>query len=96
MATLALSQRPLRAFVIQVNEWWEHASRGSGPEANHLSALVEKALAHWSERAQVLVAPSESEDDLSYEHLLPGESFVVKVRYRFMGKLPPRRFDIDD
>lgn len=65
-------------------------------EAGHLSALVDKALAHWSERAQALVAPIESDDDLSYESLLPEPSFVVKVRYRFLGKLPPRRFDIDD
>lgn len=96
MPTLALPPPPLPAFVIQAGEWSEYASRGNGREAHRLTKLVGKALAHWSERAEVLVASIESDDDVSYEHLLPRPSFVVKVRYNAVGRLQPRRFEIDD
>lgn len=96
MPTLALPPQSLPAFVAHVDELSEHASRGSGHEANRLAAIVDEALAHWSGTAQGLVAPIEFEDDPSYESLLPRKSFVVNVRYRFIGKLQPRRFEIDD
>ena len=100
MPTLALPAhppaRPLAAFVFQADEWMERTSDGNGLEALRLSELVNEVFTHWSQRAEVLVASTESDDDITYEHLLPRPHFVVRARFRMIGRLQPRQFTVDD
>jgi len=97
MPTLALPpQPPSYAIVANAGDLTLAESQGNGVEANRLSALVNEALAHWSQRAEVLMASVESDDGVVYKHLLPSPNFFVKVHYKAVGKLEPRRFRIDD
>ena len=98
MPTVALPphQRPPYAMVASAEDLILSESQGNGVEANRLFTLANEVFAHWSQRAEVLMASVESDDDVVYEHLLPSPNFVVKVRYKAVGKLEPRRFRIDD
>ena len=96
MPALARPPQPSPAFVIQASEWLEHASRGNGREAYRLSALVGKALAHWSGRAEILITALEEADDYSYVSVPASRMFYVKTRYIYAGKGMPRPYDLDD
>lgn len=76
--------------------WMTQGSQSNGKEASSILKLAQEAFEHWVQRADVLVATSELSGDLSYEHLLPTSHSVVKVRYKMVGRLEPRRYTIDD
>lgn len=71
-------------------------SHGNGVEAKRLSKLAAEVSEHGRQRAEVLLGASEADDEFSYNHVFPEPEFTVKVRYRLVGRMPPRRFDLED
>lgn len=75
----------------------EQTSHGEGQEALRLFDMVEDALFHWTQRAEVLLSSGdESDNSLEYQHILPEATFKVRVRYVTAGNLTPRRVNLDD
>ncbi len=94
MPTLATPSSQ-HAIVWDIRSPADDASCGNGEEARRLSRLAEEAKQHWLETAGMLLALVES-DAPAYEHVLPEPHSVVKVRYKFVGRMEPRRFSIHD
>lgn len=94
MPTLAPTP-PHNAIVRNIGFLMEDASCGNGVEARLLSKVAEKAQEHWLERAEMLVASMDS-DESAYEHVAIEPKSIVRVRYKFVGRLKPRRFASDD
>jgi hypothetical protein len=94
------------AAEIRPQDYFEHASRGNGIEAVKLLEIVREADIHWSERMELHVARIASDasdgdscgtdDDSTYDSLLPKPSFSVKVRYNYVGKWPALPYELDD
>lgn len=83
------------AMVWDIRSLTKDSSCGNGVEASRLLRLAEEAKEHWSERAELLVA-SIGSDESSYESVPLVPKSVVRVRYRFVGPLKPRRLASDD
>lgn len=73
-----------------------YASHGNGHEASSILKIATEAIEHWSQRVEPLIDAADSEDNMSYEHLLPKPSYSVKIRCIAAGKLPPRQFTMDE
>ena len=76
--------------------WSAHSfSLTQGPDAEQREAQAIKAVAHWWERPTLVMLVAESED-FSYNHvpLLPNRT--IKTRYRYVGRLAPREYPLDN
>jgi len=69
-------------------------TRGQSPESAKLDAVVRELTASIEEALAMLQGSGERED-LSYSHIPPKPAFSVKATYRFVGKLKPRQFPVD-
>lgn len=76
--------------------WSREASHAQGPEAHKVLQAAQAVERHWQERAEILVLPVAGADVLSYDHVAPKRLFTVKGRYKFMGRIKPRQFPIDE
>lgn len=75
----------------------EQISLGQGDEAIRLDEIAKEAFSHWSERAEsLIVSTAELDEDFEYQHIFANARFTVKVRYELVGKLEPRRIELDD
>lgn len=69
------------------------ATRGHSAEAVKLSAAV-RGIAKSIEAPRAM--PRGSSDELSYNHIPLKPAFSVQATYKFIGKLKPRQFPLDE
>lgn len=67
-------------------------SRGHSIESVKLNAAVRDL----SESIEALQAMMQSGGEQSYNHVPPTRAFAVKATYKFIGKLKPRQFPLDE
>jgi hypothetical protein len=95
-AMLALTQYPVAAYREQMPSIWSSsASFTQGPDALQRDAQAWKAAAHWNERPTLVLLLAQR-DDFTYEHVLPLPTRTIKTRYRYVGRVAPREYPLDD
>ena len=67
-------------------------TRGHSVEATKLNAAVREL----AESIEALQAMLQSKDELSYNHIPVKPAFTVQATYKFIGKLKPRQFPLDE
>lgn len=70
-------------------------SMAIGPEAAQSNARAAEAAAHYLSRPVIIYLVAEFEDSV-YDHVPLVPTRTIKARYRFIGRLPPREFPLDD
>ena len=74
--------------------WSSDVSRAQGPEAHQVMERVQAVERHWQQRGEMLARPEV--EVLTYDHIAPKPGFSVKGRYKFIGRLKPRQFQLDE
>jgi hypothetical protein len=95
-ALLAQPQYSVAVYREQIPSIWSSsASFAQGPDALQRDAQTLKAAAHWYERP-TLVLLFAQRDDFTYEHVPLLPTRTIKTRYRYVGRIPPREYSLDD
>jgi len=76
--------------------YWNDASHAQGLEARKVSEAVSELWRHWNDRTEVLVADTESSEPFSYNHVVPRQVLCVKTHYKYVGRIKPRLFPLDE
>ncbi len=63
-------------------------------EAQQVREAVARAQRHWNERA--LNTDEQSAEDLSYNHIALRSVTSVKCQYKYVGRMNPRQFPLDE
>jgi hypothetical protein len=71
-------------------------SYAQSQEARQVSEAAERVQQHWNERAEVLMTDAQSTEDFSYTHLSPRPVSSVKCQYKYVGRMNPRQFPLDE
>lgn len=95
MPTLALPPQPVPAIVAPFEFWRDARQQAQGDTGRCLRARAELAFEHWRQRAENLIAVSDS-DEFSYVSVPPKRTFSVKTRYVFRGRGEPLPFRLDE
>jgi hypothetical protein len=69
-------------------------SHAQSPEARQVREAAERVQRHWNERA--LSTEGQRAEDLSYNHLSPRPVSSVKCQYKYVGRMNPRQFPLDE
>ena len=76
--------------------WSSEASQAQGTEAFKVLAAAQKVQQHLDEQPTVLILRMEGDDALSYNHVAPKRVFSVKTQYKYIGRMKPRQFPLDE
>jgi hypothetical protein len=95
-ALIALAQSPVAEYRQQMPSIWSSSSSVvQGPDALQRNEQAMKAAAHWYERPTLVLLFAQG-DDFSYEHVPLLPTRTIKTRYRFVGRIAPREYSLDD
>jgi hypothetical protein len=84
------------SYRQQLPSIWAYSySATQGPDAEESNVQAAKAAAHWSERPTLVLMVAAS-DDFTYEHVPLLPSRTIKTRYRYIGRIPPRDYPLDE
>ena len=72
------------------------AARGQSVESVKVIAAVQKLRTEMTEHINNFRALIESREELSYNHIPVKTAFSVQATYKFVGKLKPRQFPVDE
>lgn len=67
-----------------------------GPEAEYLASILDEIRLHTLQRAESLIRFDESMDDTLMNHKYLKPTRTVRTKYKYVGKLKPRKFIEDD
>jgi hypothetical protein len=65
-------------------------------EASMVLAAEKEARQHWSERTEALIGDIQSAEDFPYSHISPRHVSSVRCQYRYVGRMKPRQFPLDE
>ena len=72
------------------------ASYAQSREAVMVLEKETEARRHWNGRTEVLIGDVQNTDDFSYNHISPRQVSSVKCQYKYVGKMKPRLFGLDE
>lgn len=72
------------------------AARGQSVESAKVIAAVQKLQLEMVEHIENLRAMIQGREELSYDHVPVKPAFTVQATYKFIGKLMPRQFPLDE
>lgn len=79
--------------------WPVTASHAEGHEARMVLAAAKRVQEHLNQRPTALIFPFERNDHddvLAYNHVPPKRVFTIKTQYKFIGRMKPRQFSLDE
>ncbi len=94
MPAVALPPQRVPAMVSHFTFWRDAGQQAQGDTGRRLLERAEKAFEHWTQRGELLIAASDS-DEFSYVSVPPNRTFSVKTRYVYGGKGTPLPFRLD-
>jgi hypothetical protein len=65
-------------------------------EGRKVEEAAERAIRHWHDRAEFILAMESSTDAFSYNPLPLEPALSVRVKYRYVGKLKPLAYPLDE
>lgn len=83
-------------WTYPAQAWSGSASRAEGPEAYQVLEAWQRVQQHLGERPTVLFLRVEGDDALPYNHIAPKRVFSVNAQYKFIGRMKPRQFPLDE
>jgi hypothetical protein len=69
---------------------------GQSAEAGQLNAALLRLRAEMAENIDNLRTLIQNSQELPYKHIPVKPAFTVQATYKFIGKLKPRRFPLDE
>jgi hypothetical protein len=72
------------------------ASYAQSQEARMVLAAEKEARQHWNGRTEALIGDIQSAEDFSYNHISPRQVSSVKCQYKYVGRMKPRLFALDE
>ena len=94
----ASAQGPEAVKVLNVVRHFSRgtAVRGQSPELVMVLATVRQLQTELAQDVENLRATLQDVEDLSYNHISVRPVFSVKTTYKYIGKIKPRQFPIDE
>ena len=94
----APAQGPEAAKVFNVVRDFSRgtAARGQSAESAKVLATVLQLQVELAQHVENLFATMQDVDDLSYNHISIRPVFSVRATYKYIGKIKPRQFPIDE
>ena len=71
-------------------------SYAQSQEARMVLAAENDARRHWNGRTEALIGDVPSAADISYNHISPRQVSSVKCQYKYVGRMKPRLFALDE
>lgn len=86
------------AFQVRqvINTFGTGTSPGQSAEAAQLNAALLRLRAEVAENIDNLRALIQNNQELPYNHVPVKPAFTVQATYKYVGKLKPRRFPLDE
>jgi len=72
------------------------AARGQSAESAKVIATMKQLQLEMAEHVDSLRAMIQGREELSYDHVPVKPAFTVQATYKFIGKLKPRQFPLDE
>jgi len=76
--------------------WSGNASRAESAEAYQVLEAAQRVQQHLDERPSGLILRFEGDDAVLYNHIAPKRVFSAKAQYKYIGRMKPRQFPIDE
>ena len=94
----APAQGPEAAKVLNVVRDFSRgtAARGQSPESAKVLATVRQLQVELAQHVENLRATLQDVEDLSYNHISVKPVFSVRATYKYIGKIKPRQFPLDE
>jgi hypothetical protein len=71
-------------------------SYAQSQEARQVCEAAERVQQHWNKRAEALIADVQSTEDFSYNRLSLRPVSSVKCQYKYIDRMHPRQFPLDE
>lgn len=72
------------------------AARGQSPELAKVLATARQLQLELAQHVENLRASMQGVEDLSYNHISVRPVFSVRATYKYIGKIKPRQFPLDE
>ena len=94
----APAQGPEAAKVLNVVRDFSRgtAARGQSPESAKVLETVRQLQVELAQHVENLRASTQDLEDLSYNHISVKPVFFVRATYKYIGKIKPRQFPLDE